>query len=160
MRFEVLGGQWDYPGKFSYFDSVTIEGDTLVVRRPADSPGASARSSMLWGLLRSLALSVVIFLVFYYVFHFIFFWLSFIPLLWQLGSGGGKRVAGHIGNANEPEVLVPLSQIRNPGGGGSTVAFGIAVPGLPREVTVLVHLEDESEAERLRFELKRGAVDS
>jgi hypothetical protein len=148
MEFRLLAGEWNHPHYPGPLAGVSVSGANVLFQLQRSSGGPSTAQVVLI----SLALSVAIFLLFLLLLETIVLIVLFLPplaLALLKTFGLGPRVATQT-------IAVPLANVRNVGGGGNLVAFGLDLPEASREVAVLLHLLDEAEAERLRNELHSG----
>jgi hypothetical protein len=148
MDFKLLSGEWDYPQHAGAIAGVRVVSGELVIRLDRVTGGPS----MWLIMLASLLLGAAIFVLFWVLFKAVVFLFFFIPPLAMAllrPFAGGPRIASD-------EVSFPLSQVRNVGGGGELVAFGLTPADGSTEVAVLLRMADAMEAERLRVELRRG----
>lgn len=148
MDFRLLSGEWNHPGYGAPISGVKVINGTLVFRldRVTGGPGMGLI------VVASILIGVAIFVLFWVLFKAVVFLFFFIPpLAIELlrPFAGGPRLVSE-------EVTFPVQRIRNVGGGGGLVAFGIDPEDGSPEISVLLRMADAMEAERLRVELQRG----
>lgn len=147
VDFAVELAHWEHPDYPSGFDGLRVDDGrvTFLVRR---NTGRVAHT--LLAFLLSVGLSAALFVLAWWLFHVVVFVFMFAPLVLApllrklLGPGAVETV----------EIAAQRSHIRNVGGGGRYVAFGLLLPPDGREIAVTVRLPDEPKAQRLRLALQ------
>jgi hypothetical protein len=147
MDFRLVAGEWNHPRYAGPVAGVGVDHGhvSFTITRATGGPGP-------WLVFAaSLVLSAAIFIACWLLFKAMVFMVLFIPALAMAllrPLTGGPKVTTET-------AMIPLQYVRNVGGGGDVVAFGIDLPTVSPEIAVLLRMTDAEEAERLRIELQQ-----